>query len=111
MNLHNNIRLLRQARGWSQEEMATRLEMSTNGYGSIERGETDISLSRIKQIACVLNLEVTGLFIGNQSELAQMEVPGCRVCSVCPLPDVETDKLHSLLTEINTLMGSMRFGG
>ncbi|MGI9211965.1 MAG: helix-turn-helix domain-containing protein, partial [Methylococcaceae bacterium] len=80
----------------------------TNGYGSIERGETDISLSRIKQISCVLNVEITDLFTGKQAALAEMEVWGC---PVYPLPDRETDRLNNLLTEINALMDSMRVGG
>lgn len=60
-NPNHNIRVIRQIKGWSQEEMAERISMSLNGYGCIERGETDISLSRLKQIAAVFNISVCEL--------------------------------------------------
>jgi transcriptional regulator with XRE-family HTH domain len=61
MPAHEKIRFLRQAKGWTQEEVADKLKMSQNGYGSIERGETDVNLSRLKQIA--------GLYDIHSSEL------------------------------------------
>jgi transcriptional regulator with XRE-family HTH domain len=62
MLLHQKIRLLRLQKGWSQEIMADKLHMSPNGYGSIERGETNIQLSRVNQIAKLFNVEVFELF-------------------------------------------------
>jgi len=56
------IHFFRQLRKWSQEEMAARLGISTNGYAKIERGESDVSLSRLKQIATVLEIELVELF-------------------------------------------------
>jgi transcriptional regulator with XRE-family HTH domain len=56
------IHFFRQRRKWSQEEMAARLGISTNGYAKIERGESDISLTRLKQIAKVLEIELVELF-------------------------------------------------
>ncbi|EDN72067.1 hypothetical protein BGS_1039 [Beggiatoa sp. SS] len=37
------------SKAWSQEEIAHRLNMSVSGYGSIERGETDVNLSRLEE--------------------------------------------------------------
>ena len=51
MELHEKIRSIRKLKGWSQEEIAAKLEMSSNGYGSIERGGTDVNLSRLISIA------------------------------------------------------------
>jgi transcriptional regulator with XRE-family HTH domain len=31
--------------------VAEKLDMSVNGYGDIERGETDVNLSRLEQLA------------------------------------------------------------
>lgn len=59
MGIHKKIRFMRQQKGWSQEEMANHLGMSLNGYGGIERGDTDIGLSRLKQIA-----ELFGMSLG-----------------------------------------------
>ncbi len=48
------IRHLRQQRGYSQEAMADSLGLSTTAYGDIERGKTDLTISRLAQIADVL---------------------------------------------------------
>ncbi len=41
MHIHEKIRFLRQQKGWSQEKMAEKLDMTSNGYAKIERGETE----------------------------------------------------------------------
>ena len=66
MSVHEKIRLVRQLKGWSQEEVATKLEMSQNGYGSIERGETDINLSRLEQIAALFGIKLSDLLELNE---------------------------------------------
>lgn len=62
MSVHEKIRLVRQAKGFTQEEVADKLKMSVNGYGDIERGETDISLSRLEQIAKLFEMSLSQLF-------------------------------------------------
>jgi len=61
MQLHDKIGLMRKMRGWSQEQIAEKLEMSTNGYSKIERGETDIQLSRLNQITEIFDIELKDL--------------------------------------------------
>ena len=57
-----NIRKLRELRLLSREQMAIELSLSLSGYGRLERGETDLTLSRLKLIADVLNVDITELF-------------------------------------------------
>ena len=57
MSIHEKIRFFRQTKGWSQDETAAKLKMSANGYGSIERGETDVNLSRLEQIAGLYDIK------------------------------------------------------
>lgn len=59
MKIHEKIKILREAKNWSQEEMALKLHLSKNGYAKIERGETHLSLSRLEQIAKVLDKNIT----------------------------------------------------
>jgi len=59
---HEKIRFVRQAKGLTQEEVAEKLNMSVNGYGDIERGETDVNLSRLKQIADLFEMTLAQLF-------------------------------------------------
>lgn len=61
MKLHEKIRSMRQLQGWSQEEMASKLGMSVSGYANIERGETDVQLSRLEQISEVLGMKLLEL--------------------------------------------------
>jgi XRE family transcriptional regulator, regulator of sulfur utilization len=56
MKVAERIRLKRVAMGLSQENMADLLNLSTTAYGDIERGKTDLTLSRLVQISEVLNL-------------------------------------------------------
>ncbi|CCH02168.1 transcriptional regulator, XRE family [Fibrella aestuarina BUZ 2] len=55
------IRLARLQRGLSQENMADLLNLSTTAYGDIERGKTELTLSRLGQIAQVLGTSVVAL--------------------------------------------------
>lgn len=38
MRIGHKIKLLREMRGYSQKAVAKKIEMSTTGYGNIERG-------------------------------------------------------------------------
>jgi transcriptional regulator with XRE-family HTH domain len=42
--------------------MAEKLKMSVIGYGNIERGDADIALSRLEEIAKLLGVELQELF-------------------------------------------------
>jgi transcriptional regulator with XRE-family HTH domain len=62
MRVHENIRFMRLYKNWTQETMANKLGISTLAYAKIERGETDINLSRLQQIAEVMEIDLTQLF-------------------------------------------------
>jgi len=62
MKVHEKIKFMRQSKHWSQEEMADKLRMSVNGYANIERGETDVQLSRLEKIAEIFGVELFELF-------------------------------------------------
>ncbi|WP_428655402.1 helix-turn-helix domain-containing protein [Runella sp.] len=76
------IRLFRLERGLSQENMADSLGISTTSYGDIERGKTDLSLSRFYQIAEALNVTIAVL-MGEETrihqELQRLEVEKLRI--------------------------------
>jgi transcriptional regulator with XRE-family HTH domain len=58
------LRQLRQERGWSQEELSTRADISKNYIGEIERGENNVSIHYIARLAAALNVTVGELFHG-----------------------------------------------
>lgn len=61
MEVNEKIRLLREMNNWSQEDMAHKLSMSTNGYAKIERGETRLNLPKMEQIARLFNMDLIEL--------------------------------------------------
>lgn len=58
MKIHNVIRLLRDSKRLSQENMAQELEISLNAYGEIERGNTKLIHDKLPKIASVFGLKV-----------------------------------------------------
>ncbi len=61
MKVHDKIRSLREAKNWSQEDMAAKLNMSINGYSKIERGETKAHIPKLEQIAEVFDMDLIEL--------------------------------------------------
>ena len=61
MSVHEKIRLVRNARGLTQEDVAEKAEMSLNAYGDIERGDSDPKLSKLQKIAEILDVNLCEL--------------------------------------------------
>jgi transcriptional regulator with XRE-family HTH domain len=62
MRFSDRIKFLRQQKNYSQEYIAGQLGMSTPGYNKIERGKTNPSWDRIRQIADILDVNPQELF-------------------------------------------------
>ncbi len=58
MSVGEKIKKLRELKNYTQYYMANELNLSLSGYGKIERDETDISLSRLEEIAKVLEVDL-----------------------------------------------------
>lgn len=61
MKVNEKIRFLREHQHLTQDEMAERLGMSTNGYAKIERGETRLTIPKLEQIVEVLDTDILEL--------------------------------------------------
>ena len=66
MPIHEKIKFVRQLKGWSQEAIAEKLHISLNAYGNIERGDSDVKLSRLEQIAQLFNVTLAELLNINE---------------------------------------------
>jgi transcriptional regulator with XRE-family HTH domain len=53
-----NIRQLRDIKGFSQEYMAEHLGISVTAYSNLERGESSPSWDRLEQIAKILDIDL-----------------------------------------------------
>lgn len=58
MTIGNKIRMIRELRHLSQEDIARKINLSQQAYGKIERDETRVDLYRLKEIAQALDVSV-----------------------------------------------------
>lgn len=52
------IRKIREIRGYSQEYVASKLEMSQNNYSRIELNQVKVNLDRLQDVATVLEVDI-----------------------------------------------------
>ncbi|MCK9452141.1 MAG: helix-turn-helix transcriptional regulator [Bacteroidales bacterium] len=71
LNVYINIKSFRELRKITREDISAQLGMSVSGYGKIERGEVDISLSKLVAIADILQVELSILINFEISEAFQ----------------------------------------
>ncbi len=74
MPIHEQLKIVRLLKGWSQEKMAEKLGYSKNGYAKIERGETGVNLEKIERMAKLLEVdfgELAGMREGNIFNLVE----------------------------------------
>ncbi len=57
----DNVKRLRKAKGWSQEDLAKRTKLHRTYIGSIERSERNVSLINIERIANALYVKIRAL--------------------------------------------------
>lgn len=61
MTVGSKIRTLRTLKGLTREKMSELLDISVTSYAKIERGETDISYSRMEKVASIFEISVLEL--------------------------------------------------
>lgn len=66
MTLGEKLSLIRTMKGFTQEEIAMKLNMSTTGYAKMERGETKLYNPKLKKIAEILGIELKDLFSSDE---------------------------------------------
>jgi transcriptional regulator with XRE-family HTH domain len=77
MSVHEKIRLIRETKGLTQEQVAEKLKISVNAYGDIERGNNDVKLSRLKQIAEFFEIKLSDLFELTEKGTLNIYFSGC----------------------------------
>lgn len=63
MDYLEQIRTARECKNYSQETMAEKLNITTGGYSKLERGESKMSVDKLIEIAKVLEIELSDLFL------------------------------------------------
>ncbi|MDR3764149.1 MAG: helix-turn-helix transcriptional regulator [Acidobacteriota bacterium] len=68
--LAGKLRSLRKRRGWSQEAMAEHCGLHRTYIGAIERGERNVTLDTLEQLADALGVSAAELITGTLSKRA-----------------------------------------
>jgi transcriptional regulator with XRE-family HTH domain len=61
MQLHEKIRFFRRSKGLTQEQMAEKLNITSVAYSNIERGESGVLMTRLEEIAQVMEIDLLDL--------------------------------------------------
>ncbi|WP_428068195.1 helix-turn-helix domain-containing protein [Chryseobacterium gambrini] len=73
LNIGDNIKKFRELKGLTREQMADYLELSVSAYGNIERNKTDLTISRVQQIAQILEVEIAQILNFDVSQIFNIE--------------------------------------
>lgn len=122
MTARTNIRQLREQINLTQEQMAEKIGMSKNGYAKIERGETQLKIEKLEQIANIFNVDIIDLlkedrdlnllvgdyntnyankYYGNHQEVEKLELIIEHQKELLAQKDKEIELLRKLLEKSN----------
>jgi transcriptional regulator with XRE-family HTH domain len=110
MKVQEKIRAMRESKNWSQEEMATKLNMSVNGYSKIERGETNPHISKLKRIAQELDVDILELMSEGRNVylISDNSNHGCNVIGSTTEIAFEIQKLQMQLSHKDETIEQLR---
>ncbi|MFZ7201282.1 helix-turn-helix domain-containing protein [Avibacterium avium] len=114
MKTNEKIRHLRESHQWTQEDMANRLSMSTQGYAKIERGDTRLNLDRLGQITEVFGIDIMELLsYGEESaiqfnNISNNESVSHTFFSAGQASDNELQKLHLIISHQTETIESLK---
>lgn len=95
--MHDKIRMMRELRQLSQEDMAEKMNMSPSGYAKIERGETRLQYDKLVQIAQIFNVSLSDLVDNDKGVIFFMNKNGNNTSANYYSGD------HSIMFEIEKL--------
>ena len=76
LHLIGCIQKIREAKEWSQEQVAQKLNMLLNSYAKIERGEIKLYLNKLEQITQILDIDIVYLIQSGEKNICfQIESP------------------------------------
>lgn len=94
------MRELRKEKNLTQEEMAETINLSTNGYAKIERGESIPSSENLQKIAHVLGVDMDSLIRKNHIMIVQDEGTGIHHSEVTNFYNSNTERNETELLKV-----------
>ncbi len=103
-----NIKKYRELKSFTREDIAGELDMSVSGYSKIERGEIDLTITKLQRISEVLgvsasdilNFDVTNIFnISNNQQVQGLGSKESNITNNLNKVDDYTQKYIKMLEE------------
>ena len=66
-NISGNIKTVRELKNFTRDFVAGEMDMSTSGYGKIERGEIDLTISKLYKLSDIFGVSITDLLFFDAS--------------------------------------------
>ena len=76
------VRQLREARGWSQEELSGHADLNRSYVGEIERGSVIASLATVEKLAGALGVAASGLVERGEAIQRAQRVRGIELAAI-----------------------------
>jgi transcriptional regulator with XRE-family HTH domain len=106
------VRLIRESNGFSQEYVASKLELSQQAYSNIEKNPENASVKRLRQLSEVFSVPVTSL-IGEteqyiQQNFQQQGGQAATVIHVQGIPEHERQLYERIIEELKSEVQHLR---
>ncbi len=106
------VRLIRESNGFSQEYVASKLDISQQAYSNIEKNPDNASMKRLRQLSQVFSVPVTSL-IGEteqyiQQNFQQQGGQAATVIHVQGIPEHERQLYERLVDELKSEIQLLR---
>lgn len=73
------LRKLRQERGFTQEEVALRADITTSYYGQLERGTANPSVAMLEKICAVMGISISDIFTESDTNLLTVDAMSMQI--------------------------------
>lgn len=110
--LGQNIRTKRKALGWSQEELAEKVNVSKNTISNIERAETEVATNTLISLADVLDCSIDQLLGRDNSKKGNLWNLSPREIKIITMLRLESEEKQAGAEQLLTIYhnGSVCYG-
>lgn len=96
----STIRIIRETNGFSQEYVASKLEITQQAYSNIEKNPENVSIKRLKQISDVFSVSVTSLIGESEHNFQQQGGQAATIIHVQGVAENERQLYERLIAEL-----------
>ena len=108
MNIGKNIKRIREAKGLSQKELITAIDMGAPMYSRIETGKTEPSLTTLEKIAKALGVKLSDLFDTDDKMADVNSIDGSLMEKVKMIEALSEDEKKTVFSIVDAFTGKKK---